>query len=63
MAKRGNRGRRSNAAAKKIKFDHRLVLTNWMLDLFGVATFEGLGKHMRDPAFEGFNEDGISRFP
>ncbi|MFH1673365.1 MAG: DEAD/DEAH box helicase family protein [Pseudomonadota bacterium] len=62
MAKRGNRGRRSNAAAKKIKFDHRLVLTNWMLDLFGVATFEDLGKHMRDPAFEGFNEDGISRF-
>lgn len=62
MAKRVNRGRRSNAAAKKIKFDHRLVLTNWMLDLFGVATFEDLGKHMQDPAFEGFNEDGISRF-
>jgi len=62
MARRGNRGRRSNAAAKKIKFEHRLVLTNWMLNLFGVATFEDLAKHMRDPAFEGFNEDGISRF-
>ena len=57
-----NRGRRSNEAAKKIKFDHRLVLTNWMLDLFGVATFDDLGKHLRDPAFEGINEDGISRF-
>jgi hypothetical protein len=52
----------ANAAAKKLKFDHRLVLTNWMLELFGVATFEDLGKHMRDPTFEGFNEDGISRF-
>jgi len=62
MAKRGNRGRRSNVAAGKIKFDHRLVLTNWMLELFGVATFEDLGKHLRDPAFEGFNEDSISRF-
>jgi len=45
-----------------IKFEHRLVLANWMLDLFGMATFEDLAKHMRDPAFEGFNEDGISRF-
>ena len=39
-------------AKTKIKFEHRLVLTNWMLELFGVATFEDLGKHMRDPAFE-----------
>ena len=62
MAGRGIRGRQSNAAAKKIKFDHRLVLTNWVLELFGVAAFEDLGKHMLDPAFEGFNEDGISRF-
>jgi len=62
MARRGNRGPRPNAASRKIKFDHRLALANWMLNLFGVATFEDLAKHMRDPAFEGFNEDGISRF-
>ncbi len=37
-------------------------MANWMLDLFGVATFEDLAKHMRDPVFEGFNEDGVSRF-
>lgn len=61
MAKRATRGR-SNAARNKIKFEHRLVLANWMLDLFGVQTFEGLAKNMRDPAFEGFNEDNISRF-
>lgn len=61
MPKRVNRGRRSRAAAK-IKFDQRLVLANWVLDLFGVATFEDLAKNMRDPAFEGFSEDGISKY-
>ena len=49
-------------AKNKLKFDHRLVLANWMLSLFGVATFENLGKHMYDPASEGFDEDGISHF-
>ena len=48
--------RGSRTAKGKVKFEHRLVLTNWMLELFSVATFEDLGKHMRDPAFEGFNE-------
>lgn len=52
----------ASSAVKKIKFEHRLVLVNWMLDLFGVATFEDLAEHMRDPAFEEFNEDGVSRF-
>lgn len=33
-----------------------------MLDLFDVDTLDDLGKHLRDPVFEGFNEDGISRF-
>lgn len=45
-----------------VKFEHRLILVNWMFDLFGVATFEDLAKTMRDPALEGFNEDGVSRF-
>ncbi|HUT54431.1 MAG TPA: DEAD/DEAH box helicase family protein [bacterium] len=60
MAKRGKG--RGEVAAHKLKFEHRLVLVSWMLDLFGVATFDDLAKHLRDPAFEGFNEDGISRF-
>ena len=33
-----------------------------MLSLFDVPTFEDLAKNMRDPAFEGINEDGVSRF-
>ena len=27
-----------------------------MLELFGVAVFEDLGKHMRNPAFDGFTQ-------
>ena len=53
MNRRQRRNRKS--AKNKLKFDHRLVLTNWMLELFGVATFDDLGKHPSDPAFEGFN--------
>ncbi len=54
--------RKRTGSKNKIKFDNRLILVNWMLDLFGADTFEDLGKHMQDPAFEGFDEDGISRF-
>jgi len=61
MANRGGRGR-AKTAKNKTKFEHRLILTNWLLDLFEVATFEDLAKNMRDPAFEGFNEDNVSRF-
>ncbi|MFH0937909.1 MAG: DEAD/DEAH box helicase family protein [Planctomycetota bacterium] len=51
----------ASSAVKKLKFEHRLALVNWMLDLFGAASFEGLAKNMRDPVFEGFGEDGISK--
>jgi len=47
---------------KAIKFEHRLVLTHWMLDLFGVATFKDLAKHLDEATLEGFTEDGVSRF-
>lgn len=46
----------------KVKFEHRLVLVNWMLWLFGAATFEDLAKHIREPEFEGFTEESISEF-
>jgi hypothetical protein len=62
MTKLGSGSRRSKSSGKNIKFEHRLALVNWMLDLFGVACFEDLAKNMRDPAFEGFGEDGVSKF-
>lgn len=47
-----------------IKFEHRLVLVNWMLDLFDVEKFEGLAEkaNLRQPEIEGFTEEGISRY-
>ncbi len=60
MARSTRPGRQRRTA--KLKFEQRLVLVNWMLDLFGESSFDGLARNMLDPAFEGFNEDGISRF-
>jgi len=60
MARLGNSGRRGRT--NKLKFEHRLVLVNWILGLFGVAAFEDLAKNMRDPDFEGFTEEGVSKF-
>lgn len=60
MARRKQDG--TTSSRKKLKFEHRLVLVNWMLDLFGESSFDGIARNMRDPAFEGFGEDGISRF-
>lgn len=60
MSRQTRPGRRTRAA--RLKFEHRLVLVNWMLDLFGAASFEDLAKNMRDPSFEGFTEDGTSKF-
>lgn len=59
-AKGLNKGK--SPAAKKIKFEHRLCLVNWMLDLFGCGSFEDLAKPMHDPIYEGFGEDNVSRF-
>jgi len=58
----GKRGTAPTTKKPKIKFEHRLVLLNWIFDLFGVASFEDLAKNLRDPEFEGFNEDNVSRF-
>lgn len=46
----------------KVRFEHRLCLVNWMLDLFGASSFENLAGPMRDPRFEGFGEDNVSHF-
>jgi hypothetical protein len=52
----------AKVAARKITFEHRLVLASWMLNLLHAATFEDLAKLLREPYFEGFTEDGVSRF-
>ncbi len=60
------------AAAKKVKtvakkspplaFDKRLVLNQFLLGLFGVASFGDLAAILKDPRYEGWDEEGVSRF-
>ena len=47
---------------RPLRFDERLVLYQWMLELFEVSSFDMLAKEMREPEREGFSEDNVSRF-
>ncbi|MFH0957154.1 MAG: type III restriction endonuclease subunit R, partial [Pseudomonadota bacterium] len=61
MANRKGRGR-TKTARRKIKFEHRLVLANWLLDLFEAMTLEDLAKGMKDSDFEGLTDNNITKF-
>lgn len=61
------RPRRANprsrgAEHRALRFEQRLVLNQWLLDLFGVASFERLAVNLKAPELEGFDEDNVSRF-
>jgi hypothetical protein len=57
------RGRQRVAGgAPAWRLDQRLVLNQWMLSLFEVERFEQLADSLKDPAFEGFEDDGTTRF-
>ena len=47
---------------KPLKFEQRLVLYQWMLNLFEVSSFDLLTERMKDPELEGFDEDNVTRF-
>src|ERR1700734_148960 len=49
-------------AQPRLKFERRLVLHRWMLHLFEADSFEKLGDSLRDPTYEGFDEENVSRF-
>jgi hypothetical protein len=58
VAQRRNR----RSAQPRVPFDRRLVLHQWMLNLFEADSFEKLASTLRDPAYEGFDEENVSRF-
>ena len=39
-----------------------LVLNRYILNLFGVKSLDKLSENLRDPAYEGYTEDGVSIF-
>lgn len=59
VAQRKNR----RNAQPRLPFDRRLVLHRWMLHLFEADSFEKLGDSLRDPTYEGFDEENVSRLP
>ncbi len=59
--KRGNPGAASEQQ-RPLRFEQRLVLHQWLLDLFGVRSFERLAANLRAPEYEGFDENNTTRF-
>jgi len=53
---------RRTRSERPLRFDERLVLHQWMLNLFEVSSFDLLTERMKDPELEGFDEDNVTRF-
>jgi len=62
MPKRTNQPRLFNQSAQTIRFDQKLVLNQWLLNLFQVRDFDQLADMLRDPSLEGFDENNISHY-
>ena len=47
---------------KPVKFDQKLILSQWMLSLFEVKDLNALADMLRDPSLEGFDSENISHY-
>lgn len=54
-------GRRRNSSVS-MPFNHKLVLNQWLLSLFGVERFDQLAVHLKDETLEGLDENNIHHF-
>lgn len=54
--------RRRRQAPVRLKFDQKLVLFKWMLDLFEVPDFQDLAKELKAPELEGFDEENFTLY-
>jgi len=62
MPSGATRARRPRRAERPLKFEQKLVLNQWILDLFDVPSLEKLAEGMRAPELEGFDENNVSKF-
>ncbi|QYJ17333.1 hypothetical protein Rxycam_03181 [Rubrobacter xylanophilus DSM 9941] len=46
---------------EKLRFEQRLVLNQYMLGLFGVETFDELAEGLKEPEYEEWDENNVSR--
>ena len=56
------RAARRAPAVRPLKFDQKLILAQWMFDLFEVHDFSVLAEWLRDPELEGFDENNVSHY-
>ncbi|QUV82924.1 DEAD/DEAH box helicase family protein [Chloracidobacterium sp. D] len=54
--------RRQASVRASVPFNQKLVLNQWLLDLFGVGHFEQLAGHLRGETLEGLDTNNIHRF-
>ena len=52
----------ARAVGKPMRFDKRLVLFQYLLDLFAVDSLEQLASYLKDSRFEGYDADNVSYF-
>ena len=57
-----SRPRRHKKTPPPLPFSRRLVLCQWLLDLFGVERFDRLAGRLRDEPLEGLDADNVRRF-
>ncbi len=52
----------TRARVPALRFDQRLVLNRYLLGLFGVESLEAIADGLKDPLFEGWDEENVSQF-
>ena len=52
---------RRSRSERPLRFEQRLVLYQWILNLFEVSSFDKLAEGMKEPELEGFDEDNVTR--
>jgi hypothetical protein len=57
----GRIARRKNVKKPALPFSRKLVLHQWLLELFGVERFDQLVEHLGDEALEGLDENNVHR--
>lgn len=62
MARASNQPRLFEARERPMRFDQKLVLNQWLLNLFEVTDFNRLAEWLKDPSQEGLDENNISHY-
>ena len=62
MARRTKKGKQQPLIGRPLKFHEKLILSQWILGLFEVESFNKLTEWLKDPELEGFDENNVSRY-